>query len=96
VIYASSDYYSFEQIAADFEAVTAISLKVVTLPVDMFKSALAASLPPDMVDEVYQNLVLLEGPGYYAGADLTESLQLLSEKPVTMREFIEKNREHWT
>jgi hypothetical protein len=95
VIYASSDYYSFEQIAADFECVTGIPLKVFSLPGDMFKAALAASLPPDMVDEIYENLVLLEGPGYYAGADLTGSLQLLSEKPVTMREFFEKNREHW-
>lgn len=95
VIYASSNYYSFEKIAADFESVTGIPLKVVTVPGDMFKSFLAASLPPDMVHEIYENLILLEGPGYYAGADLTRSLELLSEKPVTVREFIEKNREHW-
>lgn len=74
---------------------TGTPLNVVSLPGDMFKSALATSLPPDMVDEIYENLVLLEGPGYYAGADLTRSLQLLSEKPVTVKEFFEKNREHW-
>lgn len=31
---------------------------------------------------------MLEGPGYYAGADLTASLGLLSEGPVTWKEFL--------
>jgi hypothetical protein len=61
----------------------------------MFKAGLAVSLPPDMVDEIYENLILLEGPGYYAGSDLTGSLELLSEKPVSLKDFFEKNREHW-
>ncbi|OOQ89088.1 putative NmrA family transcriptional regulator [Penicillium brasilianum] len=95
IIYAASDYYSFEQVAADFKSVIGEPLSVVTISSEMFKAGLAVSLPPDMVEEIYENLVLLEDPGYYAGADLTSSLELLSEKPVSLKEFFEKNRGHW-
>lgn len=95
VIYAASDYYSFEQVAADFTSVIGKPLSAVTIPSKMFKAGLAVSLPSDMVEEIYENLVLLEGPGYYAGADLTSSLELLSEKPVSLKEFFERNRGHW-
>ena len=94
-IYASSNYYSFDDIAIHFEKATWKSLKIFSVPGDVFKGFLSASLPPDMVEEVYENLVLLEDPGYYAGADLTPSLQLLSEKPMGLEEFFRRNKAHW-
>ena len=94
-IYASSDYYSFDNIATHFEKATGKTLKIVSVPGDVFKGFLSASLPPDMVEEVYENLILLEDPGYYAGADLTPSLQLVSEKPMGLEEFFRRNKAHW-
>jgi hypothetical protein len=41
-----------------------------------------------MVEEVFENLLLLENPGYNAGVNLTPSLSLLSEKPMCVRELI--------
>jgi hypothetical protein len=40
-------------------------------------------------------MILLEDPGYYGDADLKESLDLLDEKPVTWKEFVEQNRSKW-
>lgn len=94
-IYASSDYYSFDDIATHFENATGKALKIVPVPGDVFKGFLSVSLPPDMVEEVYENLVLLEDPGYYAGADLRPSLQLLSEKPMGLEDFFRQNQAHW-
>lgn len=61
------------------------------VPADVFKTF----LPPPVADELTENMQLLEDPGYYAGADLKESLDMLDEKPITWKEFVEKNRSKW-
>ncbi|KAJ5622912.1 hypothetical protein N7490_011517 [Penicillium lividum] len=93
-IYASSNYYKFDDIPSQFEAATGKKLKVVTVPGEVFKSFLSG-LSPEMAEEIYENLMLLEDPGYYAGADLTSSLSLLSEKPVELTEFFTRNKDKW-
>ncbi|KAJ5936832.1 hypothetical protein N7466_003282 [Penicillium verhagenii] len=93
-IYASSDYYKFEDIPEHFEAATGKKLTVVTVPGEVFKSFLFG-LSPGMREEVYENLMLLEGPGYYAGAELTSSLSLLSQKPVGLTDFFARNKDRW-
>lgn len=40
-------------------------------------------------------MLLLEDPGYYGGADLKESVSLLDDKPVSWKDFVEKNKEKW-
>lgn len=67
---------------------------VVTVPGDVFKSSLPG-LSPEMAEEIYENLMLLEDPGYYAGADLASSLSLLSQKPVGLTEFFALNKDRW-
>lgn len=94
-IHASSNYYSIEQIAIDFEAATGKHLKIYSVPGEAFKSFLGASLPPNLVLEVYENLVLLEDEGYYAGADLTPSLDALLERPVSLKDWFIQNKERW-
>jgi hypothetical protein len=43
-----------------------------------------------------ENMLLLQDPGYYAGADLTESLQLLGpDKPTTWKAYVEENKSKW-
>lgn len=61
------------------------------IPDDLFKSF----LPEAIAQELLENMLLLEEPGYYAGADLAESLALLDEKPTTWRDFLAANKAKW-
>ncbi|KAH7009871.1 hypothetical protein EDB80DRAFT_573857 [Ilyonectria destructans] len=90
-IYAATDYYSPSQLAADFSTVIGKPAVAIQLPDDVFKSF----LPPNAAQELLENMKLLEDPGYYAGADLKETLSLLSEKPITWKEFAESFKEKW-
>ncbi len=44
-----------------------------------------------MAEEMLENHLFIENPGYYNGASLKESLDLLEEKPTTWKEFLKKN-----
>jgi len=57
----------------------------------MFKSF----MPPAAAQELLENMFLLEDPGYYAGADLSETLSLLDQKPITWKGFVEANKSRW-
>lgn len=94
-IHASSQYYTFDQIAAHFSSATGNAINTVSVPAEIFKSFLTPSMSPDMAEEVYENLMLLEDPGYYAGADLAPSLHLLSQKPVGLYEFFCRTKDQW-
>ena len=48
-------------------------------------------LPESMAEEMLQNHLLLDGPGYYNGADLDEGVKALEEKPRTWKEFVENS-----
>ncbi|KAF4969843.1 hypothetical protein FSARC_3001 [Fusarium sarcochroum] len=90
-IYAASDYYSPNQMLAEFNEVTGKSATFYQAPPDVFKTF----LPQPIAEEMTENMLLLEDPGYYGGADLKESLSLLDEKPTTWKEFVEKNKSKW-
>lgn len=50
-----------------------------------------AVLPPAAAQEYLENHLLLEGPGYFAGAGLEESLAVLErdgKKPTSWKEFV--------
>ena len=44
-----------------------------------------------MAEEMLENHLFIENPGYYNGASLKESLDLLEEKPTTWKEFLKKS-----
>jgi hypothetical protein len=48
-------------------------------------------LPPAVAEEYLENHLFIEDPGYYNGASLKESLDLLEDKPTTWKEFIKKS-----
>ncbi len=50
-----------------------------------------SNFPPSMADEMLENHLFIEDPGYYNGASLKESLDLLEEKPTTWKEFLKKS-----
>jgi hypothetical protein len=39
--------------------------------------------------------MLFQSVGYYARADLSDSLKLLDEKPTEWKEYVQENLKHW-
>ncbi|XP_044721710.1 nmrA-like family domain-containing protein [Hirsutella rhossiliensis] len=54
-----------------------------------------SQLLAEFSEEMLENFLLTENPGYYGGAGLSESLSLLDETPTTWREFVDKNKAKW-
>ncbi|KAG5989988.1 hypothetical protein E4U43_004388, partial [Claviceps pusilla] len=91
-ILAATAYYTPARIVAELAEVTGKKVSYVETPHDRFKSF----LPAPAAQEMLENMLLLQGPGYYAGADLQPSLDLLGDdKPITWKEFAEKNKDKW-
>jgi hypothetical protein len=90
-IYASVAYYTFDQIVNEFSSVTGKPAVYMKVPEEIFKSF----LPENKAAEICEMLMLIQEFGYYAGADLAESLELLDGKPTGWKEFLKKNREKW-
>ncbi|CAG9996933.1 unnamed protein product [Clonostachys byssicola] len=90
-ILAAAEYISPNQLIAEFSEVTGHKATFAQVPVDVFKSF----LPPQIADEMNDNMLLLQDPGYYQGADLADSLQLLDAKPTTWKAFVEANKAKW-
>lgn len=90
-MYAATEYYSPQRLVSEFSEVLGKPANFVQVPSETFKSF----LPPQVAQEMLENMLLLEDPGYYGGADLTESLSMLDEKPTTWKEFVEANKAKW-
>ncbi|KAG6042121.1 hypothetical protein E4U41_005669 [Claviceps citrina] len=92
-ILAATAYYTPARIVAELEEVTGRQVAYVESPHDFFKSF----LPPHAAQELLENMLLLQDPGYYAGADLQPSLELLGEddKPTTWKAFAQKHKSNW-
>lgn len=58
---------------------------------DVFKSF----LPPPVAQELLENMLLLENPGYYAGGDLISSRDMTDGELTTWKEFVEANKARW-
>ncbi|GIJ92129.1 hypothetical protein Asppvi_011105 [Aspergillus pseudoviridinutans] len=86
-IYEAADYYSPSRIVSEFTEVTGKKASWFQIPGDKYKSF----LPPPVAQELLENHLLLEGTGYYAGADLKDSLNLLEQKPTMWKEFVAQN-----
>ncbi|KAK2608576.1 hypothetical protein QQS21_002923 [Conoideocrella luteorostrata] len=91
-ILAATDYYTPSRIISEFENVMGKKASYAEVPHDVFKSF----LPAPAAQELLENMLLLQEPGYYAGADLKPSLALLGEdKPTTWKTFVEENKGIW-
>lgn len=90
-IYAAADYYPLSRIVSEFSEVIGKPASYVHISDEEFKSR----LPEGQAQELLENFQLLDEPGYYAGASLKESLELVDEKPTSWKEFVEKNKQHW-
>lgn len=72
----------------EFKQVTGHKGQYVQLDHDMYKSF----LPPPIAQEILENELLCEDPGFFAGAGLGEGHDLLAQvglKVTTWKEFLE-------
>jgi hypothetical protein len=76
-IYGATDYYTPEQILADFQTLKPETGKggaARQVPVEMFKKILGSKgLPEFLQEELLQNMQLMPQFGYYGGASLEDS-----------------------
>lgn len=90
-ILAASEYYTPTRILTEFEAVTGHKATFVPIDAETYKSF----LPPPMAQELLENHLFIEEPGYYKGQPLEASEELLAGvglKSTSWREFVEKNK----
>ncbi|KAF2664061.1 putative NmrA family transcriptional regulator [Microthyrium microscopicum] len=85
-ILAASDYYPVTRIISEFEEVTGKKINYRQISSEQYKSF----LPDFMAEEMLENHLLIESPGYFNGMSLQESLDALDDKPTTWKEFVKK------
>lgn len=90
-VFAATDYYTPNRIVSEFGEVLSKQAAFVQLPAETFKSF----LPPPVAQELLENHLLLEDPGYYAGADLEESRKIAVGEPTTWKDFVKANASTW-
>ncbi|KAI5194527.1 NAD(P)-binding protein [Aureobasidium subglaciale] len=86
-ILCATDYYTPKQILSEIEEVTGKKTNFYKISSEQYKSY----LPEFMAEEMLENHLFIEEPGYFNGASLDESLGLLEEAPVTWKEFVKKS-----
>ncbi|EFR01094.1 hscarg protein [Nannizzia gypsea CBS 118893] len=93
-VYGATDYYTPDRIIAEFQAVKSQDGQggaAIRIPDEDFKGILAiGNMSEKAREEMLQNMQLLYMFGYYGGASLKESLDLLDEPPTTWKEFVEQ------
>lgn len=90
-ILAAADYYTPSRIISEFQEVTGKQARFVTVDSETYKGF----FPGPMAEEMLENHLFIEEPGYYNGKDLSESVELLAGvglKPTSLKEFFEANK----
>jgi len=94
-IYGATDYYTVEEIVKEFKEQYPEAGKdatAVQLPHAVFKGILAAAgTPEESAEELLQNMRLMSEYGYYGGADLKQSHEVLVDKLTTWKDFMAKS-----
>ncbi|KAM0425844.1 hypothetical protein ACHAPT_008782 [Fusarium lateritium] len=93
-ILAASGYYTPTQIVSEFEDVVGKKARFVPIDAATYKSF----LPDQLADEMLENHLFIEEPGYYNGRDLEESLGLLNSvglQPTTWKEFLKSRKDEF-
>ncbi|KAK4121183.1 NmrA-domain-containing protein [Parathielavia appendiculata] len=91
-IHAAADYYTPTRIMVEFQEVAGKKGQYVQLDQEVYKSF----LPPPIAQEILENELLCEEPGFFAGGSLAEGHELLAEvglKPTTWKDFLESKKE---
>ena len=89
---AAADYYTLTRVMEEFQEVTGKKGQYNQIPQDVYKSF----LPPPIAQEILENELLCEDPGFFAGESLVDGHELLAGvglAPTTWKEFIESKKE---
>ncbi|KAJ6779891.1 hypothetical protein PWT90_08663 [Aphanocladium album] len=90
-ILAATDYITPNKLVSEFSEVIGKPANFFPAPADVFKSF----LPPHGAQELLENMLLLQDPGYYGGASLDESHKLIDGKPTTWKDFVTAHKQKW-
>ena len=91
-MYAAADYYTLSRIMEEFQEVTGKKGQYVQLDQDVYKSF----LPPPIAQEILENELLCEDPGFFAGGSLADGHKLLAEvglAPMTWKDYLRSKKE---
>ncbi|EEA23494.1 hypothetical protein TMatcc_002367 [Talaromyces marneffei ATCC 18224] len=83
----AAGYYTPNQIVTEIAETLGVRTAAVKVPQEAFTSFLA----PELTQGTIENLLVMEAEGYYGGESLEPSLALLEEKPVSWKEFVQRN-----
>ncbi|KAH7042849.1 NmrA family transcriptional regulator [Macrophomina phaseolina] len=83
-VYGAEDYYTPRRFLDELEEVTGKKAKFVQVSADTYKSF----LPPFMAQEMLENHLFIENPGYYNGESLKESHDILEDKLTSWKDFV--------
>ncbi|KAH7092624.1 putative NmrA family transcriptional regulator [Paraphoma chrysanthemicola] len=86
-VLGAENYYTATQVLDTLAKVTGKKTGFVRLDEGTYKSF----LPEFMAQEMLENHLFIENPGYYGGEDLEKSHAILDEKLVSLEEFLEKS-----
>ncbi|KAF4550984.1 NmrA-like protein 4 [Elsinoe fawcettii] len=90
-IYAAENVYSPNQMIEQFAQVLGKQAQFQQVPGDVFKSF----LPQGVAQELLENMLLMEEPGYYGGAGLDDGPRPGQEGLTTWKAFVESNKAAW-
>ncbi|KAF5861644.1 hypothetical protein ETB97_012731 [Aspergillus alliaceus] len=88
-VLGATDYYTPERIVEEFQEITGQKAKYLQIPPEDFKAA----YPPTIAAEFLENHLFIEEPGYFNGASLEKSLEILEEGTTSWREFLKKSND---
>lgn len=86
-ILGAAGYYTPPQILDSLAKITGKKTHFAQVPEDVYKSF----LPAHMAQEMLENHLFIQDPGYFAGQDLDESLKAAKSNPVSWEQYIEKS-----
>ncbi|KAJ5892944.1 hypothetical protein N7504_009635 [Penicillium tannophilum] len=90
-LFAAADYYTPTRILAEFEEVTGKKARFVQVDSETYKSF----MPGPMGEEMLENHLFIESPGYYKGQSLKESHDFLEKfgfQTTTWKAYLEENK----
>ncbi|CAG8237963.1 unnamed protein product [Penicillium salamii] len=90
-ILAAAEYYTTTRVLAEYEEVTGRKTRLVQLDRETYKSF----IPGPMGQEMLENHLFIEDPGYYGGRSLKESQALLAKsgfQATSWKSFLEQNK----
>ncbi|THX21812.1 NAD(P)-binding protein [Aureobasidium pullulans] len=86
-ILAATAYYTPKEILSTVSEATGKSTHFASVTPEQYKSF----LPEAIAEEMLENHLFVEKPGYYNGAELDESLSILEDKPTTWKDLVVKS-----